>query len=498
MVYVTIDREDIIRKFEEKGIVLTSRGFEWILSHDLDPKEVMIEAEEKRVWLVADEFLREFLDGRERKLEETQKVVVEKKAKDIPARDLSSELVFHEESDVTGKSTCEGVLNNFVEYFNKKYDSLQGILKERELLRGAVPIQMAKKNRDQPSIQFIAMIAAKRESKKGYKFLEVEDATGELTVMVPNDNTKMQLLYNQLLLDEVIGISGRFRNDMFIANDIFQPDLPFDYKAKTSEEPAHVAFLSDVHVGSYLFLEKEFNRFIDCLNLEGTNPELFSKVKYVLIAGDLVDGIGIYPNQEKELSIPDIYKQYDFLASLLERIPDYIEVVLAMGNHDAVRGAEPQPRLDADIGAPLYALPNVHVVGNPVSISMHGVRTLMYHGTSLDTIIGSVAGCSYSKPETAMVEYLKRRYLVPVYGNDSISPEREDYLTIKEIPDIMHCGHVHTNGYAIYRGVRVINSGTWQARTRYQEELGHLPTPARVPIMNLQNHEVSVVHFKDE
>jgi DNA polymerase II small subunit len=357
---------------------------------------------------------------------------------------------------------------------------------------------VAKKNRDQKSVQFIAMIASKRESKKGYKFLEVEDATGELTVMVGNDNTKMQLLYNQLLLDEVVGISGRFSNDMFIANDIFQPDLPLDYRANTSEEPAHVAFLSDVHVGSYLFLEKEFNRFIDCLNLEGTNPELFSKVKYVLIAGDLVDGIGIYPNQEKELSIPDIYKQYDFLASLLERIPEYIEVVVAMGNHDAVRGAEPQPRLDPDIGAPLYRLPNVHVVGNPVSLSLHGVRTLMYHGTSLDTIIGSVAGCSYSKPETAMIEYLKRRYLVPVYGNDSISPEREDYLTIKEIPDIMHCGHVHTNGYAIYRGVRVINSGTWQARTKYQEQLGHLPTPARVPIMNLQNHEVSVVHFKDE
>ena len=66
---------------------------------------------------------------------------------------------------------------------------------------------------------------------------------------------------------------------------------------------------------------------------------------------------------------------------------------------------------------------------------------------------------------------------------------------IKEIPDIFHAGHVHTNGYATYRGVKVINSGTWQARTKYQETLGHVPTPARVPIINLQNHEVTVMHF---
>jgi DNA polymerase II small subunit len=135
------------------------------------------------------------------------------------------------------------------------------------------------------------------------------------------------------------------------------------------------------------------------------------------------------------------------------------------------------------------------VVGNPVTLSMHGVRTLMYHGTSLDTIIGNISDCSYSAPEKAMIQYLIRRNLVPSYGPDMIAPEGRDYLTIKEIPDIFHCGHVHTNGYANYRGVKVINSGTWQAKTRYQEQLGHQPTPCRVPVINLQNHEVSVHHF---
>jgi DNA polymerase II small subunit len=94
-----------------------------------------------------------------------------------------------------------------------------------------------------------------------------------------------------------------------------------------------------------------------------------------------------------------------------------------------------------------------------------------------------------------MVEYLKRRNLVPTYGSDGIAPESRDYLSITRIPDILHCGHVHTNGYAVYHGVSVINSGTFQGKTKYQEELGHVPTPARVPIMNLSSGELSMIHF---
>ncbi len=504
--YASIEegKEEIIRKFAKQGIVLTSHGFERMISHGIEPDEVISAAKERNVWLVADEFLTEFVDGRGERdkgagagtvEEEPPQVVSVEKTRHIFAKEVDSMLEIHEESDVSGKSTCEGLLENFRDYFNCRYDNLRNILGCREGLRGAVPVNMVGRYRGEGDVSVIAMVSSKRESKRGFKFLDVEDPTGELTVLIPKDNSKLCSLFDKILLDEVIGISGRFNGDLFIANELFQPDLPVDNKTNSASEPVYIAFLSDIHVGSYLFLEKEFNKFLDCLNLRGGNVEVFERIKYILIAGDLVDGIGIYPNQKRELSIPDIYKQYDFLSSLLERVPDYIEVVLAMGNHDAVRNAEPQPRLDEDIGAPLYNLSNVHMVGNPVRVSTHGVKTLIYHGTSLDTIIGSLADCTYSKPETAMIEYLKRRCLVPVYGNDSILPGGVDYLTINEVPDILHCGHVHTNGYASYRGVKVVNSGTWQSRTKYQEELGHIPTPARVPVMNLQNHEVSVIHF---
>ncbi|OYT54020.1 MAG: DNA polymerase II [Candidatus Altiarchaeales archaeon ex4484_2] len=488
------DIEDIIKKFEDEGIILTSRALGKIRDNSMKPDVVIEKARERNVWLISDEFIVEFIEQKKKK----DKPV--KKTKKIPAKERDSELKINEDFDVTGKSTCEGRIEDFLGYFNHKYENIKSVLKERPSMRSAVPIKFLRKQGNDINLQFIGMVSDKRESRRGFKFLDLEDPTGEIRVLVSKDSRELNELFDNILLDEVIGVEGRIYNDLFIAKSIYQPDLPINHKTNSAPDDVCAAMISDIHVGSYLFLEKEFKSFIDCLKPNGNrkNGDIFGKIKYLVVAGDLVDGVGIYPNQEKELAIPDIYKQYDFLASLLEEVPDHIEIVLCMGNHDAVRLSEPQTKLDKDIGAPLYDLPNVHMCGNPSMISMHGVKTLIYHGTSLDGIIGNLSRCTYSRPEVAMVEYLKRRYLVPSYGRDNIAPEGKDYLFINEIPDIFHCGHVHTNGYMNYRGVRVINSGTFQARTKYQEEQGHVPTPGRVPIINLQNHEVSMVHFYDE
>ncbi|OYT27441.1 MAG: DNA polymerase II [Candidatus Altiarchaeales archaeon ex4484_96] len=480
-----------IKKFEDEGLILTSRGLEKIRESHLNPDEIIEKAKEKNMWLLSDEFIIEYIQLKDKPVKKTKKIV---------AKENDSQLEIDENFDVTGKSTCEGKIEDFLDYFNQRYENTKKILLNRPTMRSAIPINILKKQSKSIDLSFVGMVSDKRESKRGFKFLDLEDPTGEIRVLISKDSRELNDLFDNILLDEVIGVEGRIHNDLFIAKTIYQPDLPINHKTNTSPEEVSAALISDIHVGSYLFLEKEFSSFIDCLKLNGNkeNKDIFEKIKYVVVAGDLVDGVGIYPNQEKELSIPDIYKQYDFLASLLSEVPDHIEVILCMGNHDAVRLSEPQTRLDKDIGAPLYDLPNVHVLGNPAMISMHGVKTLVYHGASLDGIIGSLARCTYSRPEIAMVEYLKRRYLAPSYGKANIAPEKNDYLFIEEIPDIFHCGHVHTNGYMNYRGVKVINSGTFQARTSYQEEQGHMPTPGRVPVINLQSHEVSMVHFYDE
>ena len=41
---------------------------------------------------------------------------------------------------------------------------------------------------------------------------------------------------------------------------------------------------------------------------------LAKNIKYLVLAGDCVDGAGIYPNPEKNLVINDAYDQYEFCA----------------------------------------------------------------------------------------------------------------------------------------------------------------------------------------
>ena len=137
-------------------------------------------------------------------------------------------------------------------------------------------------------------------------------------------------------------------------------------------------------------------------------------------------------------------------------------------------------------------------LGNPSNVEIEGLKHLLYHGTSLDSIIAGMSGLSYSKPEDAMLELLKRRHLSPIYGDNLIVPEERDYLVIEDEPDVIHMGHVHKNGWMMYRGTMLLNSGTFQDRTDFQVRMGHVPTPGLVPILEAKTGKLSHISFMGE
>jgi DNA polymerase II small subunit len=252
-------------------------------------------------------------------------------------------------------------------------------------------------------------------------------------------------------------------------------------------------------VGSAKFNREAFTRFTQWLNGKYGNAkmrEIAGHVKYVLVAGDLVDGVGVYPNQVRELVIKDVHKQYRFAAKLIEQVPDYVEVVVSPGNHDAPRKALPQPAIREEFLNTLQETRKVHSLGDPCAVSLHGVEVLMYHGRSLDDVIGTVPGVSHEHPEKAMKLLLQSRHLAPLYGGKTmLSPENRDFLIIERVPDVFHAGHIHVMGYCNHRGVLIVNSGGWQEQTEYMQKLGLVPTPGKVPVVNLQTLETAVLSF---
>jgi DNA polymerase II small subunit len=301
------------------------------------------------------------------------------------------------------------------------------------------------------------------------------------------------------MVDEVIGVVGSIKagSELVIVDNIIRPEIPLRREPNRASEPVCAAFISDIHVGSYTFLPDAWSRFIRWLNgKNGTKmQDWLKKIKYLIISGDVVDGIGVYPGQEADLEIPDIYAQYEKLANLLQAVPDQIQIIILPGNHDAVRPSEPQPAFPSEITKLFDS--NIKFVGNPCYFTIHGVEVLAYHGRSMDDFITVFPAIDISMAIPMMVEMLKRRHLAPIYGGKTpIAPEHEDYLLIDRIPDIFVTGHGHATAVDSYRNVKLINASTWQSQTAYQKMMNYKPDPAKVPIVDLQTYQHIVMEFK--
>ncbi len=406
-------------------------------------------------------------------------------------RDGTRFLVDPEIEVIVGSPGTAGSVSGFedaVHYFRDRYNRLSSMIRSRTT---SMPIEALitspHRYRDQ-ECTIIGMVVEVRTTAKGHRLVELEDPTGTILVLFNKGRDEMFADAEKILPDEVLGVKGKLSQDggLFFAEQLFRPDIPLKHAPYTSDRPGKAVLISDVHVGSDTFLEGAWNRFSDWLQ--------DADVSYLLVAGDLVDGIGIYPGQEHELTIKNIYEQYDVFAEMIRDLPSRLRIVLAPGNHDVVRMAEPQPALPPEFTARFPE--NCMMVENPCLVSLQGVRVLMYHGRSIDDMIGLIPGASYERPGEIMEEMLKRRLLACTYGmRTPIAAMKQDRLVIDPLPEILHTGHVHICGITKYRGVLGINTGTWQSQTAFQKQMNIHPTPGRAVVVDLQTLQPEVIDF---
>jgi DNA polymerase II small subunit len=396
-----------------------------------------------------------------------------------PTRDGTRFLVDPTVEVMTGSAGTSGAINgtgDYLHYFRDRYGRLGGMIRNR---CGAIPIEGLKNTRyRQEECTIIGMVVEVKTTTNGHRIAEIEDSSASIAVLFRKDRPVFSDA-ERIIPDEVIGIKGKLSSDgkLFFAELLYRPDIRIDNAPFKSEQPGKAVFISDVHVGSDTFLEASWNRFADWL--------ADSDYSYLLIAGDLVDGIGIYPGQEAELTIKNIYEQYDAFGAMMQGLPSRMKIIISPGNHDVVRGAEPQPVLPEQFTRKFPD--NCILVENPALVRLQGVRVLMYHGRSIDDMIGLIPGASYEKSGQMMEEMLVRRHLAPAYGRRTpIAAGKIDRLIIDPLPEILHTGHVHIKGITNYRGVLGINAGTWQSQTKFQKQMNVNPTPALAVAVDLQ------------
>jgi DNA polymerase II small subunit len=413
-------------------------------------------------------------------------------------------IIYDSNNSINSGEGVEGYTSLFRSRFDKSLKILTNRPDSKRIKRIASIKQFLNQSRINPKSQskenleeslFIAGLIMEKKIKKNSYNLAIDDQSGLLEAFAYDEDLKKQI--SSLILDQMVMIEleNNPKRKNHVIKKIFSLDVP-DRIPNRSHSEAYSVLISDLHIGSKFFMEDEFQMFLNWLNGKEENKDIVSKIKYICICGDLIDGIGIFPHQDRELLEKDSFSQMEHATNLLAKIPKHIQVFMIPGNHDLGRRALPQPAIPRKYADKIYSLSNITMLGNPCMINMDGVKTLMFHGQSLDDTIATIPGLSYSKPAEAMKILLKSRHLSPIYGQRTpIAPELEDMMVIEDVPDIFHSGHVHVIDVDSYKGTLVVNSGAWQTQTPFQRAMGITPTPGIAIVVNLATLRPYQINF---
>lgn len=393
------------------------------------------------------------------------------------------------------------VVNDFIKHFRSRYEKIKKFLETKDL-ENLTSIRKIGKNKGNYSI--IVSVLDKRITKNKNILLEVEDMTGTATVLVNNNKKELYELGKEVLNDDIIAINLMSSGTFMFANEIIYPEASLSEKRK-SDSDVWVAFISDLHTGSKMFLEKNFLKFVKWLNGgEGDKSQrtLAEKVKYLFVVGDIIDGVSHYPGQENELNIKTARGQYGQAEDLFKLIRKEVELIVCPGNHDAVWVGEPQPIIGENFAPELHKMDNVTLVPNPSLIELEeGFKVLMYHGGSINFLIEEFPEIrtkyKHNAPTRVVKEMVKRRHLAPIHGLADYIPCEEDGLVIDNTPDIIVTGDQHRSEVSIMNNILLVASSCWQSITPFEEKVGNNPEPCRVPLFNLKTREIKILDFSD-
>ena len=391
-------------------------------------------------------------------------------------------------------------VRDFVQHFRSRYEVLRGLLEVKVDNLSSI----RRIGRNSGVYNIIAMVVKKRVTKNKNLLIEVEDLTGRSVVLVNRERKDLFEIASCLMLDDVVAFRVSGSSDMLFVSDIIFPDVGLESE-RFGDEDKYIAFSGDFHIGSKNFLEGNVLRFVSWLNGEVGDERqraIARKVKYLVLTGDMVDGVGVYAGQDKWLDIKDIRGQYRRVAEILGKIRGDVEIVMCAGQHDAVWVGEPQPVIPEKWAGSLYGMGNLKLVPNPSLVNIGGLKILMYHGASINWFINEMndirVDVGHKSPTRVVREMLKRGHLAPTHGLMDYVPCEVDPMVIGVVPDIIVTGDQHRAEVDSYNNVLMVASSCWQAVTPFEEKIGNVPEPCRVPLFNLKTREIKIVDFSDD
>ena len=404
-------------------------------------------------------------------------------------------------------------VQDFTLYFNKRLQYFTDLLKSRINMENVMLISRLKDLYEtNTEVSIIGLVSEINQTKNGHYMITLEDKSGQIKCFINKDKEELVERIGLLCLDEGIGISGKIGKEIIWTDDIVIPSPPNSAELKRTDDEHYVAFISDIHFGAKEFVDEAFQKLVDFMNGETNNDELneiSKKIKYVVLAGDIIDGIGIYPNQGKDSRILSTEMQYHEASRWLSQFPDDKCLIIIPGNHDTNRLSEPQPKIPYEKAYSLYNMKNTVMLSNPSIINLFnndpsgGLEFYLYHGGSIfyyaDKIQSLRDKGGAKVPEEVIKFLLEKRHLAPSHGSTLYIPDsKNDPLVIRKMPDFFIVGHTHKLSLANYKGCTIVSCGCWVEMSEYQEKMGMYPDIGKCTIINTKTRKPRIINFYRE
>ncbi len=408
--------------------------------------------------------------------------------------------------DIPDKSSDKPNIETFRQLFLNRYDELSNILRINISEQNTI-LRQTLSDKEIPADKsgiLIGMVQDTRVLHTDKFVIQLENPESNILtrcVMVQDSESFPE--YRDILRDAVVGIEGVLPKNYqggeitaFWGRDVIRPSFnPIKFKPTTAS--SKILFISDIHFGSNNFIRSIFAKLIQFLSLRKLTPqneELASKINLLMIVGDLIEGIGLFPDQKDEILYHSLQSQYEGLSILLQEIPKDVEIIIIPGEHDATQIPNPQPAIDRQIGKNLLALPNLRNHGNPLRLTIEDTTILALHGQGHEILFEKHFDVD---PIRGIKDLLEYRHLFPEYGSfNPITPFKKDYLVIDEIPNVLVSGHFHQAHFEEYKGVKILTCGSFQREKDKKNKDIINASLGRFPILDTQTGQVEIIDLK--
>lgn len=187
----------------------------------------------------------------------------------------------------------------------------------------------------------------------------------------------------------------------------------------------------DFHIGHKAFTEQGFNQLLDDIDDFDINS--------VILVGDILQGLGVHRLEAKDIVEPDIDSQVDMGIDYLSQIPDDVDILTTIGNHEQKLKGKHKIGFDA-VKAMAHRIDNMSYFGSVAEFTLNDeYRYIMLHG---------YGGRAYSR---------------------SYKPQKIWRSLPSPRPDLVHIGHYHIlQPVPMAPNRLLIVSGTLQRESSYE------------------------------